>query len=126
MVILAILYGFLIWLVFGIVKLARWGWLSGTVAMLIGAATLGSFLALLNTYAPSGPIVASGRVVEVTPTVRSQALPMPAAMSVPPDAEPGLLRLGVLGKATVVAQDALASWAIAWVLLWISASLADL
>jgi hypothetical protein len=69
MVILAILYGFLVWLVFSKVKLVRWGWLSGTVAVMIGAAILGSFLAFLNTYAPSGPMLVSGRVVGVPPTV---------------------------------------------------------
>jgi len=83
MVIIAVLYGFLVWLVFSKMKLVRWGWLSGTIAVLIGAAILGTFLALLNTYAPSGPIVVSGRVVEVTPNVSGQVVSVPVKANVP-------------------------------------------
>jgi len=74
MVVLAVLYPVLVWLVFFRWKIVRWGWLSGTVAVPIGAAILGTFLASFNQYAPTGPIVVSGRVVEITPNVNGQVV----------------------------------------------------
>jgi multidrug resistance efflux pump len=83
MVILAVLYAFLVWLVFFKLKLLRWSWPSGTVAVMIGAAILGTFLALLNHRTPSGPIVLSGRVIEVTPNVSGQVVAIPVKPNQP-------------------------------------------
>jgi len=83
MVILAVLYAVLVWLVFFRLRIIRWGWLSGTFAVLIGAGILATFLALLNHYAPSGPIVVSGRVVEITPNVSGQVVAIPAKPNEP-------------------------------------------
>ena len=48
MVIILCLYVVVLWLVFSKFKLVRWGWLSGTVATLVGVFFLATFLALFN------------------------------------------------------------------------------
>jgi multidrug resistance efflux pump len=83
MVILVVLYAILVWLVFFRLQIIRWGWLSGTVAVLIGAAILATFLALLNHYTPSGPIVVSGRVAGITPNVSGQVVAIPVKPNEP-------------------------------------------
>jgi hypothetical protein len=50
-------------------KLVRWGWASGSVAILVGLLILATFLALFNYLTPSGRLTVTGRVVEVTPNV---------------------------------------------------------
>jgi hypothetical protein len=50
----------------------RWGWASGTMAVLVGASILAIFLALLKYLTPSGRVTVAGRVVEVTPNVTGQ------------------------------------------------------
>jgi hypothetical protein len=47
MVIILCLYVVALWLVFSKFKLVRWGWLSGTVSVLVGVFILAIFLALL-------------------------------------------------------------------------------
>ena len=69
MLIIALLYVGVVWLVFFRFKwLPRnWPWRIATV--LVGCAILALFIALLNTLIPSGRIAVVGRVVEVTPNV---------------------------------------------------------
>ncbi len=83
MVVLAVLYTILVWLVFFKFRLVRWTWISGSIATAVGAAILATFVALLNTYAPSGPIVVSGHVVEVTPNVSGQVTAVPVIPNQP-------------------------------------------
>jgi hypothetical protein len=65
--------GVALWLVFSKLKLVRWGWASGTVAVLVGAFILAVFLALFNYLTPSGKVTVAGRVVEVIPNVTGHA-----------------------------------------------------
>ena len=63
MLIILALYIVLAWLVFSRLKLVRWGWISGTIAMLGGVFILLVFLAMFNHLTPSGNfvVVARGR-----------------------------------------------------------------
>jgi multidrug resistance efflux pump len=72
MVIIALLYICLAWLVFFQFKLLPWSWPWRIVSLILGAAILAIFVALLNTLTPSGRIAVVGRVVEVTPNVAGQ------------------------------------------------------
>src|SRR5450631_3270142 len=83
MVIILCLYIVALWLVFSKFKLVRWGWLSGTVAVLIGVFILAIFLALFNYLTPSGRVTVTGRVVEVTPNVTGQIIAIPVKPNVP-------------------------------------------
>ncbi len=83
MVILAILYVILVWLVFFKLHLMRLNYLTGAFAVIVGAAILGTFLALLNYLTPSGSIVVSGHVVEVTPNVSGQVIAIPVKPNQP-------------------------------------------
>lgn len=65
MVIMLCLYILAAWAVFGRFKLVRWGWLSGTVAVVVGAFILAIFLALFNYLTSGGRVTVAGRVVEV-------------------------------------------------------------
>ena len=69
MVIILCLYIVALWVIFSKFKLVRWGWLSGTVSVLIGVFILAILLALFNYLTPSGRVTLTGRVVEVTPNV---------------------------------------------------------
>jgi multidrug resistance efflux pump len=51
---------------------AKWGWGSGTVAVLGGAFILAVFLAMFNYLTPSGSLTVVSRVVEITPNVTGQ------------------------------------------------------
>jgi multidrug resistance efflux pump len=82
-IIIAVLYLVLVWLVFSKLKLVRWGWFSGTVAALIGIFILAVFVALLNNLAPTGRITVSSRVVEVTPNVSGEVTAIPVKPNVP-------------------------------------------
>src|SRR5450631_332203 len=83
MVIILCLYIVALWLVFSKFRLVRWGWLSGTVAILVGAFILAIFLALFNYLTPSGRVTVAGRVVEVTPNVTGQIVAIPVNPNVP-------------------------------------------
>jgi multidrug resistance efflux pump len=82
-VIILCLYVVALWLVFSKFKIVRWGWLSGTVAVLVGAFILATFLALFNYLTPSGRVTVTGRVVEVTPNVTGQIVVIPVKPNVP-------------------------------------------
>src|SRR3984893_456765 len=83
MLIILCLYLVGLWLVFSKFKLVRWGWASGTVALLMGAFILAVFLALFNYLTPSGTVPVAGRVVEVTPNVTGQIVAIPVKTNVP-------------------------------------------
>src|SRR5450631_3906674 len=83
MVIILCLYVVALWLVFSKFRLVRWGWLSGTVSVLVGAFILATFLALFNYLTPSGRVTVAGRVVEVTPNVTGQIVAIPVKPNVP-------------------------------------------
>ena len=83
MVIIAVLYLILVWLVFTKLKLVRLSWLSGTIAALIGIFILAVFVALLNNLAPTGRITVASRVVEVTPNVSGEVTAIPVKPNVP-------------------------------------------
>src|SRR6266851_331468 len=83
MIIILCLYIVALWLVFSKFKLVRWGWLSGTVSILIGVFILATFLALFNYLTPSGKVTVTGRVVEVTPNVTGQIVAIPVKTNVP-------------------------------------------
>jgi multidrug resistance efflux pump len=83
MVIILCLYVVGLWLVFSRFKLVRWNWISGTVAVFVGAFILAIFLALFNYLTPSGRVTVTGRVVEVTPNVTGQIVAIPVKPNVP-------------------------------------------
>jgi len=64
MVIILCLYLVALWVLFGKFKLVRWGWLSETVTIVIGAFILAIFVALFNDLTPSGKVAVAGRVLE--------------------------------------------------------------
>jgi multidrug resistance efflux pump len=72
MIIILCLYIVALWALFSKFRLVRWGWVSGTVSVLVGAFILAIFLALLSYLTPSGRVTVTGRVVEVTPNVTGQ------------------------------------------------------
>ena len=81
-IIILCLYVVALWLVFSKFKIVRWGWLTGTVAVLIGVFILATFLALFNYLTPSGRVTVTGRVVEVTPNVTGQIVAIPVKPNV--------------------------------------------
>src|SRR5256885_9773008 len=83
MVIILCLYLVALWAVFSKFKLVRWGWLSGTISLLVGGFILATFLALFNFLTPSGRVTVAGRVVEVTPNVTGQIVAIPVKPNVP-------------------------------------------
>ena len=83
MVIVLCLYVAAMWAVFSRFKIVRWGWLSGTISILIGAFILATFLALFNNLTPSGKVTVAGRVIEVTPNVTGQVIAIPVKPNVP-------------------------------------------
>jgi multidrug resistance efflux pump len=83
MVIILCLYVVALWLVFSKLKLVRWGWLSGTISVAVGALILATFLALFNYLTPYGRVTVTGRVVEVTPNVTGQIVAIPVKPNVP-------------------------------------------
>jgi multidrug resistance efflux pump len=93
MVIILCLYVVALWLVFSKFKLVRWGWLSGTVATLVGVFFLATFLALFNYLTPSGRVTVTGRVVEVTPNVTGQIVAIPVKPNVPVKANDVLFQI---------------------------------
>ena len=93
MIIILCLYLVALWAVFSKFKLVRWGWLSGTVSLLIGGFILATFLALFNYLTPSGRVTVTGRVVEVTPNVTGQILAIPVKPNVPVKANDVLFQI---------------------------------
>jgi multidrug resistance efflux pump len=83
MVIILCLYLVALWAVFSKFKLARWGWLSGTISIAVGVFILATFLALFNYLTPSGRVTVTGRVVEVTPNVTGQIVAIPVKPNLP-------------------------------------------
>src|SRR5476649_2700623 len=83
MIIIICIYVVALWAVFSKLRLVRWGWLSGTVSIVIGAFILATFLALFNYLTPSGRVTVTGRVVEVTPNVTGQIVAIPVKPNVP-------------------------------------------
>src|SRR5438270_7697315 len=83
MVIIVCLYFAALWLLFSKFRLVKWGRLSGTISLLIGAFILATFLALFNYLTPSGRVTVTGRVVEVTPNVTGQIVAIPVKPNVP-------------------------------------------
>ena len=83
MLIILCLYIVALWAIFSKFKLVRRGWLSGTVAVLVGAFILATFLALFNYLTPSGRVTVTGRVVEVMPNVTGQIVTIPVKPNVP-------------------------------------------
>jgi multidrug resistance efflux pump len=82
MLIILCLYVVALWAIFSKFKLIRWGWVSGSVAALVGALILAVFLALFNYLTPSGRLTVTGRVVEVTPNVSGQITAIPVKPNV--------------------------------------------
>ena len=82
MVIILCLYIVALWVIFSRFKLVRWGWLSGTVSVLVGVFILATFLAFFNYLTPSGRVTVTGRVVEVTPNVTGQIVAIPVKTNV--------------------------------------------
>jgi multidrug resistance efflux pump len=93
MIIILCLYVVALWLVFSKFKLVRWGWLSGTVSILVGGFILATFLALFNYLTPSGRVTVAGRVVEVTPNVTGQIVTIPVKPNVPVKANDVLFQI---------------------------------
>lgn len=69
MVIVAILYSIVVWLVFFRLKLLPWNWFTGTVTVLVGLLLCAIFVGLLSYHAPAGRVAVMGHVVEVTANV---------------------------------------------------------
>jgi multidrug resistance efflux pump len=80
-IIIAILYICLAWLVFHF-NLLPWNWPWRIVTALLGCFILAIFVALLNTLTPSGRIAVVGRVVEVTPNVAGTVTSIPVEPNV--------------------------------------------
>jgi multidrug resistance efflux pump len=82
-VIILCIYVSVLWIIFSRLKLVRWGWLSGTISIPIGAFILATFLALFNFLTPAGKVTVTGKVVEVTPNVTGQIVALPVKPNVP-------------------------------------------
>jgi multidrug resistance efflux pump len=93
MVIILCLYIVGLWAVFSKFKLVRWGWLSGTVSVIVGVLILATFLALFNYLTPSGRVTVTGRVVEVTPNVTGQIVAIPVKPNDPVKANDVLFQI---------------------------------
>jgi RND family efflux transporter MFP subunit len=81
MVIVAVLYAILVWLIFFRLKWLRWGWGTGTVTIILGVLLCAVFVGFLSYLAPTGRVTVISRVVEVTPNVSGQT----TEISVPPN-----------------------------------------
>jgi multidrug resistance efflux pump len=77
MLIIAILYVGIAWLVFFRFKWLPWNWPWRIATALLGCAILTVFIALLNTLTPPGRIAVVGRVVEVTPNIAGTVTSIP-------------------------------------------------
>jgi multidrug resistance efflux pump len=93
MLIILTLYIILVWLLFAKLKLVKWGWGSGTVAVLIGAFILAVFMAMFNYLTPSGSFVVVSRVMEIAPNVSGEVVEIPVKPNVQVKAGTVLLRI---------------------------------
>src|SRR3954453_19374895 len=93
MLIILTLYIVLVWLLFSKLKLVKWGWVSGTFAVLGGVFILSVFLALFNYLTPSGSFTVVARVAEVTPNVSGQVIELPVKANQPVKAGTMLFRI---------------------------------
>src|SRR5713226_1819746 len=82
MIIILCLYVVALWLVFSKFKLVRWGWLSGTVSVVVGAFNIETFLELFTYLTPAGRVTVTGNVVEVTANVTRQIIAIPVQTNV--------------------------------------------
>src|SRR5262249_47692897 len=82
-----------VWLLFSRLKLLRWGWVSGTLVVVVGASILAAFVAMFNYLTPSGSFVIVARVVEGTPNVSGQIVEIPVQPNVPVKAGTVLFRI---------------------------------
>jgi multidrug resistance efflux pump len=82
MIIIAVFYICLIWVIFFRFKLLPWNWPWRIAAFLVGCLLLALFIGLLNTLAPSGRFTVVGRVVEVAPNVSGTVLSVPVETNV--------------------------------------------
>ena len=87
------LYILLVWVLFSKLKIVRWGWVSGTLAVLGGAFILAVFLAMFNHLTPSGSFTVVSRVIEVTPNVSGQVTAIPVKPNEPVKAGAVLFRI---------------------------------
>jgi multidrug resistance efflux pump len=74
MLIVATIYGLLVWLVFIRLKWLPWNWTWKTITAVLGACLLLAVVGLLNYFTPSGRIAVMGRVVEITPNVSGRVV----------------------------------------------------
>jgi RND family efflux transporter MFP subunit len=77
MVIVAVLYAILVWLVFFRLKLLPWNWFTGTLTVLVGVLLCAVFVGLLSHQTPTGRVTVVSHVVEVTPNVAGQITDVP-------------------------------------------------
>jgi RND family efflux transporter MFP subunit len=79
MMIVAVLYAVLVWLIFFKLKWLRWGWGSGTVTVILGMLLCAVFVGFLSCLAPAGRVTVISRVVEVTPNVAGEIIEIPVS-----------------------------------------------
>ena len=101
MLIIVLLYVGAAWLLFFCFKLLPWNWPWRIVTVLLGVAIVAIFIALLNTLTPSGRIAAN--------------------IDTPKGIDPDMLRLGMVGTATVISDKAGPIGFLATILLWLKA-----
>jgi multidrug resistance efflux pump len=77
MMIIAITYVLILWLIFFQLRLLPYSWPWRIVSIVVGAVILTTFVALLNSLTPSGRVAVVGRVVEMTPNVAGQVTAIP-------------------------------------------------
>jgi multidrug resistance efflux pump len=93
MLIILTVYIVMMWLVFSKFKLVKWGWISGTLAVLGGAFILAVFLAMFNHLTPSGSFTVVSRVAEITSNVSGQVIEIPVKLNEPVKAGTVLVRI---------------------------------
>lgn len=93
MLIILTVYVVLMWLLFAKLKIVKWGWGTGTIAVLIGAFILAVFLAMFNYLTPSGSFVVISRVMEVAPNVSGEVIEIPVKPNEPVKAGAVLFRI---------------------------------
>jgi multidrug resistance efflux pump len=83
MLIILALYIAALWAIFSKFKLVRWGWVSGSVSILVGCLILATFFGLFNYLTPTGRLTVTGKVVEVTPNASGQIIAILVKPNVP-------------------------------------------
>ena len=77
MVIVALAYVLIVWLIFFRLRLLPFNWPWRIASVVVGVGILAIFVALLNSLTPTGRVAVIGRVVEVTPNVAGQVTAIP-------------------------------------------------